>query len=87
MGVGKAALGFGADWIKTGCHDYQELQLTYNGEHSVSTFSQSFLIGSSLNLQVSKTGIKSQIESLTSVLLALEHWKIFDYNGKMMSPR
>ena len=34
MGWGKAALGFGADWINEncGCHGKQKLPLTYNGE-------------------------------------------------------
>ena len=78
------------------CHGNQKLPLTYNGENGVSTFSQSFWIGSSPNLQVSRTGIKSQmssnssrIGSFTKVLRALEHWEklLIDYNGIMMSPR
>ena len=38
----------------------ERLPLTYNGENGVSVFSQSPLIGSLSNLQVTRTGIKSQ---------------------------
>ena len=31
MGWRKGCIGFGADWIKTGCHGNQKLLLTYNG--------------------------------------------------------
>ena len=40
MGWGKGWLGFGADWIKTGCHGNQKIPLTYNGVNDSSTFSQ-----------------------------------------------
>ena len=84
IGSVTSVLGFGADWIKTcGCHGNPKLPLTYNGENGISTFSQSFLNGYSLNLQVSKTGIKSQmssnsrwIGSFASVLLALSTGQI-----------
>ena len=54
-------LGFGADSIKNcGCHGNRKLPLTYNGENDVSMFTSSVLIRSSSNLQVTRTGIKSQ---------------------------
>ena len=84
-------------WLWNGCikswgrldqnvcgHGNTNLPLTFNGENGVSTFSQSFLIGSSPNLHASKTGVKSQmnsnssrIGSFTIVLRTLEHWKHF----------
>ena len=65
--------------LNCGCHGSQKLPLTYNGKNGVSTFSQSFLVGSLPNLQVSKKGVKSEMSSNSSwigsfilVLRALE---------------
>ena len=85
MGSGKGCIRF---WGRLDqnccCHGNQKLPLTCNVENGVSTFSLSFLIGSSPNLQVSKTGVQSQmssnssrIGSFTKVLHALEHRKNF----------
>ena len=86
MGWGKSCIRFWV-WLDQNfdCHGNQNLPLTYNGENGVSTFSQSFFIRSSPDLQVSKTGVKSQmssssrIGSFTSVLHALSHWKNFSW--------
>ena len=76
-----------------GRHDNQKLPLTSNGGNGVATFSQSVLVGSSPNLQVSKTVVTSQMSSNSSqigsftsvtVLRTLEHW---NYNEKMTFPR
>ena len=48
---------------KLWCPWQQKDQLTYNGENGVSTFSQLFLIQSSLYLQVTRTCIKSRTSS------------------------
>ena len=76
LGGGKAALGFGPDRIKTGYHSSRKLTLTYN----VPAFSQSPLIGSLSNLQVSQTGRRYQMSSnlgliglFTMELFTLEH--------------
>ena len=62
MGWGKGCIRFwGRLDQNCGCHGNQKLPLIYNGENGVSTFSQSFLIGSSPNLRVSKTDVKSKI--------------------------
>ena len=66
--------------------------LTYNRENGVSAFSQSPLIGSLSNLQVTRTGIKSRMSlnlgrvgRFTTELFALErsNWL---WMGKMVSP-
>ena len=63
----------------SGFHGSRKPQLTYDGENDVSTFSRLFLIRSFLNLQVTRTCIKSwmssnfgQIGPLTTELAALE---------------
>ena len=68
----------------SGFHGNRKPPLTYNGENDVSTFSRSYLIGSFLYLQVTRTCIKSrtssnfgQIGPLTTELAALERLKIF----------
>ena len=60
---------------------------TYNGENLVSTLAPSFLIGSSLFLQVTRTTIKTwmssnfgRIQFLISELAALERLKKTTYN-------
>ena len=69
--------------MKTGFHVNQKLPLTYNGEN-VQSITTSFLIGALLNLQVTRTAIKSQmclilgqVGLVTLELLALERRKIF----------
>ena len=78
MGRGEAALGFGANQ-NCGYHGNRKLPLAYNGENGVPAFSQSHLIGSLSNLQVTRTGIKSLMSSnlgrvglFTTELFALE---------------
>ena len=95
-----ASLGWGKGWIRfwgrsdknCGYHGSRKLPLTYNGENAVSAFSQIPLIGSSSNLQVTRTGIKSRMSSnlgrvglFTTKLFVLErsHWLLM---GQMMSP-
>ena len=72
-----------------------ELAALKHLKNDVSTFSRLPLIWSSLNLQVTKTCIKSwtssnfgQIRTLTAELVALECLKNIpkSYNGKVMSP-
>ena len=81
LGRGKSCIRF---WDrsdqKCGYHGNRKLPLTYNGKNGVSAFSQSPLIGSLSNLQVTRTGIKSrtssnlgQVRLFTMELLALEH--------------
>ena len=90
---GKGCLRF---WDRSdqnyGYHGNRKLPLTYNGENGVSAFSQSPLIGSLSNLQVTRTGIKSRMNSnlgrvglFTTELFALErsHWL---WMGKLVSP-
>ena len=62
-----------------GYHGNRKLPLTYNGENGVSMFSQSPLIGSLSNLQITRTGIKYLMSSnldrvgfFTTELFALE---------------
>ena len=62
-----------------GYHGNRKLPLSYNGKNGVSAFSQSSLIGSLSNLQVTRTGIKSRMISnlgwvglFTTELFALE---------------
>ena len=68
------------DWIKTVAVMATKIyhSLTYNGGNDVSTFSQSFLIRSLSNLQVSRTG-KSRTglnsRQFTSKLRAIKHRK------------
>ena len=85
LGVGKGCIMFWG-WLdqNSGVHGNRKPPLTYNGENDVSTFSRSFLIGSFLNLQVTRTCIKSrmssnfgQIRPLTLELAALERLKNF----------
>ena len=87
-----ASLGWGKGCIRfwgrldqnSGFHGNRKPPLTYNVENNVSTFSQLILIRSFLYLQVTKTCIKSQmnsnfsqIEPLTMELAALECLKNF----------
>ena len=46
-----------------GYHGIRKLPLTYNGKNGVSAFSQSPLLGSLSNLQVTRTDIKSRMSS------------------------
>ena len=60
MGRGKVCIRFwGRSDQNCGYHDNRKLPLTYNGQNSVPTFSQSPLFGSLSNLQVTRTGIMS----------------------------
>ena len=70
-------------------HGNWQFPYTYNGKNVVQRIETSFLIRSLLNLQVTRTTIKSttilsQIRLFASQLLALEWWKIFPqtYNGE-----
>ena len=80
MGRGKGCIRFcGRSDQNCGYHGNRKLPLTYNGQNGVSAFSQSALIGSLSNLQVTRTGIKSQMSStlgqvrlFTTELFALE---------------
>ena len=95
-----ASLGWGKDCIRfwgrldhnCGYHGNRKFPLTYNGQNGVPAFSQSPLIGSVSNLQVTRTGIKSRMSSnlgrvgfFTTELFALErsHWL---WMGKMVTP-
>ena len=83
--LGKRCIMFwGRLYQNSGVHGNRNPPLTYNGENSVSTFSQLLLIRSFLNLQVMRTCIKSgmilnfgQIGPLITELAALEHLKNF----------
>ena len=93
LGWGKGCIRFfGGSDQNCGFHGNRKLPLTYNGKNGVSTFTQSPLIGSLSNLQVTRTGIKSrmdwnlgQVGHFTTELFALErsHWL---WMGKMVSP-
>ena len=91
-------MGWGKGWIRfwgrsdqnCGYHGNRKLLLTCNGKNGVSAFSQSPLIGSLSNLQVTRTGIKCRMRSnlgrvglFTTELFALErfHWL---WIGKMV---
>ena len=94
-GVGERLLKvLGQIGSKLWFHGNRKPPLTYNGENDVSTFSRLFLIQSFLNLQVTRTCIKSRMSSnfgqigpLTTELAALESLKNFPYtyNGKMLA--
>ena len=58
-GGGLTAFGFGQDRIRT----LVSMATGYNGENIVSSLAPSFLIGSSLFLQVTRTTIKSRLGS------------------------
>ena len=85
LGVGKGCIMFwGRLDHNSGVHGNRKPPLTYNGENGVSTFSQLLLIRSFLYLQVTRTCIKSRMNSnlgqigpLTTELAALEHLKNF----------
>ena len=64
-GRGLAALGFGPDLIRTlvSMATDSSHRVIYNGENLVTTLASSFLIGSSLFLQVTSTAIKSRMGS------------------------
>ena len=79
---GKAAIGFGPDWIKTLVSMATDSSHRDNGENVVATFSQLFFIRSFLFLQVTMTcmGARrsskfSQIVPPTAELAALERLK------------
>ena len=83
-GGGKAALGFGADQIRTLVSMATDSSQGYNGEKGVITFSRLFLIGSFLYLQVTMTYIRTcmsskfgRIRPRTTELAALERRKKF----------
>ena len=92
LGRGKGCIRFwGRSDQNCGYHGNRKLPLTYNGKNGVPAFSQSPLIGSLSNLQVTRTGIKSSVSSnlgrvnlFTMELFALErsHWL---WMGKMVS--
>ena len=85
LGVGKGCIMFwGRLDHNSGVHGNRKPPLTYNGENGVPTFSQLLLTRSFLNLQVTRTCIKSrtssnfgQIGLQTTELAALEHLKNF----------
>ena len=85
LGVGKGCIMFwGRLDQNSGVHGNRKPPLTYNEENGVSTFSRLLLIRSFLNLQVTRTCIKSQtslnfahIGLLTTELAALERLKNF----------
>ena len=85
LGVRKGCIMFwGRLDQNSGVHGNRKPPLTYNGENSVSTFSQLLLIRSFLYLQGTRTCIKSrtslnfgQIGLLTTELAALERLKNF----------
>ena len=92
LGWGKGCVRFWGrlDW-NYGYHDNRKLPLTYNAQNGV-MFSQSPLIGSLSNLQVTRTGIKSwmslnlsRVGLFTTDLFALgrSHWL---WMGKILSP-
>ena len=83
---GMAAFRFWSRFFQNcGCHGNRKHPLTYNGEIDVAMLTPSVLIRSSSNLQVTRTGIKSQdfssnfgqIGPLPSELGALVHLKNF----------
>ena len=82
---GKAAFRFWSRFHQNcGCHGNRKLPLTYNRENDVSMLGPSVLIRSLSNLQLIRTGIKSQMSSnfgqigpLPSELGALECLKNF----------
>ena len=96
LGLGRGCIMFwGRLDQNSDVHGNRKPTLTYNGENGVSTFSWLFLIRSFLNLQVTRTCLKSrmssnfgQIEPLNTELVALERQKYFPYtyNGKMVTP-
>ena len=85
LGWGKGCLWFWDRLYQSfGFHGNRKRPLTYNGENDVSTFSLLFFIRFFSNLQVARTGIKSQTSSnfcqigpLPTELGALEHLKNF----------
>ena len=97
LGWGKGCFKF---WSRSdqncGYHGNRKLPLKYNGKNAVFVFSQSPLIGSFSNLQVTRTGIKFQMSSnlgwvrlFTTELFALERSLDFEwrkclqtYNGE-----
>ena len=84
LGVGKGCIMFwGRLAQNSGVHGNRKPPLTYNGENGVSIFSRLLLIRSFLYLQVTRTYIKSRINSnlgqigpLTTELAALERLEI-----------
>ena len=83
-GGGKATLCFGADQIRTLVSMATDSSHSYNGEKGVITFSQLFLIGSFLYLQVTMTYIRAcmsskfgRIRPRTTEFAALERRKKF----------
>ena len=92
LGWGKGCMRFwGRSDKNSSFHGNRKLTLTYNRENVVRSIASVILIGSSSNLQVTRTSIKSQTSSIlgqigpfTLKLLALERQKIFPkpYNGE-----
>ena len=81
LGWGKGCIRFRGRLVKnSGFHGNRKPPLTYNVENDVSTFSRLFLIRSFLNLQVTRTCIKSRTSSNFGQIGPLT------YNGKMVSP-
>ena len=84
LGVDKGCIMFWGQLDQnSGVHGNRKLQLTYNGENGVTTFSGLLLIWSFVYLQVTRTCIKSQTSSnfgqigqLTMELTALERLKL-----------
>ena len=85
LGMGKGCIVFWG-WLdqNSGVHGNRKPPLTYNGENGVSTFSRLLLIRSFLYLQVTRTCIKSwmnsncsQFGALTTELAAFERLKNF----------
>ena len=65
-GGGKAALGFVADWIKTLVSTATKISHRLKiGGIVVDTIAPLFLIGPSSNLQATRTGIKSRMNSIS----------------------
>ena len=93
LGLGKGCIRFCSRSDQNcGNHGNRKLPLTYNGQNNVPAISQSPLIVSLSNLQVTRTGIKSwlnpnlgRVGLFTTELFALEHshWL---WMGKMVSP-
>ena len=85
LGVGKGCIMFwGRLDQNSGVHGNRKPSLTYNGENGVSTFSRLLLIRSFLYLKVTRTCLKSQMNSnfgqigpLTTELAALDRLKNF----------
>ena len=66
LGWEKGCIRFGGRSNEnTGFHGNRKFPLTYDGENVVRSITTSFLIGASSNLQVTRTSIKSRINSIS----------------------